>query len=73
MASADLCETLEEMAKNRDGIVSGVDKLYGVPIWKSNYCFICTWYYSNIKSSTGKRYFIFIGFAILVYIYIWMS
>jgi hypothetical protein len=23
---------------------SGIDKLYGVLTWKSNYCFICTWY-----------------------------
>jgi hypothetical protein len=50
---------------------SGVDKLYGFLIWKSNYCFICTWYYSNTTRSTGKRYFIFIGFVILVYKYLW--
>jgi hypothetical protein len=37
---------------------------------KSNYCFICTWYYSNTLRFTGKRYFIFIGFVILVYIYL---
>jgi hypothetical protein len=36
-------------------------------MWKSNYCFICTWYYSNTIRITGKRYFIFIGFVILVY------
>jgi hypothetical protein len=45
-------------------IVSGVDKLYGVIPWKSNYCFICTWYYSNTIRWTGKRYFkdkIYIG------------
>jgi hypothetical protein len=29
-----------------------------------------TWYYSNTPRSTGKRYFIFIGFVILVYIYL---
>jgi hypothetical protein len=53
-------------------IVSGVDKLYGSLTWKSNYCFICTWYYSNTIRFTGKRYFIFIGFVILVYIYLWI-
>jgi hypothetical protein len=42
-------------------IVSSVDKLYWSLIWKSNYCFICTWYYSNTLRFTGKRYFIFIG------------
>jgi hypothetical protein len=42
-------------------IVSSVDKLYGSLLWKSNYCFICTWYYSNTIRWTGKRYFIFIG------------
>jgi hypothetical protein len=51
-------------------IVSSVDKLYGSLLWKSNYCFICTWYYSNTPRFTGQRYFIFIGFVILVYIYI---
>jgi hypothetical protein len=54
-------------------IVSGVDELYGVLLWKSNYCFICTWYYSNTTRFTGKRYFIFIGFVILVYIYLIMK
>jgi hypothetical protein len=44
--------------------------LYGSLPWKSNYCFICTWYYSNTFRWTGKRYFIFIGFIILVYIYL---
>jgi hypothetical protein len=34
---------------------------------------ICTWYYSNTPRSTGKRYFIFIGFVILVYIYLIMK
>jgi hypothetical protein len=29
-----------------------------------------TWYYSNTPRWTGKRYFIFIGFVILVYIYL---
>jgi hypothetical protein len=38
-----------------------------------NYCFICTWYYSNTPRYTGKRYFIFIGFVILVYIYLIMK
>jgi hypothetical protein len=28
-------------------IVGGVDKLYGFLSWKSNYSFICTWYYSD--------------------------
>jgi hypothetical protein len=41
-------------------IVSSVDKLYGSLKWKSNYCFICTWYYSNTPRWTGQRYFIFI-------------
>jgi hypothetical protein len=51
-------------------IVSSVDKLYGFLRWKSNYCFICTWYYSNTPRFTGQRYFIFIGFVILAYIYL---
>jgi hypothetical protein len=38
------------------GVSSGVDKLYGILTWKSNYCFICTWYYSNTPRFTGKRY-----------------
>jgi Tol biopolymer transport system component len=39
--------------------------LYGFLTWKSNYCFICTWYYSNTIRITGKRYFIFIGFGVI--------
>jgi hypothetical protein len=30
-----------------DGTFRDIVKLYGSLIWKSNYCFICTWYYSN--------------------------
>jgi hypothetical protein len=35
-------------------------------------CFICTWYYSNTFRYSVKRYFTFIGFAILVYKYPWI-
>jgi hypothetical protein len=60
----------DEVKLKRGDIVSSVDKLYVFITWKSNYCFICTWYYSNTTRLTGERYFIFIGFVILVYIYL---
>jgi hypothetical protein len=41
-------------------IVGGVDKLYGVLVRKSNYSFICTWYYSDTIWSRGKWYFVFV-------------
>jgi hypothetical protein len=43
-------ERNDQLLLRQDGrlcCISSVDKLYGSLTWKSNYCFICTWYYSN--------------------------